>query len=93
MMPQQRFEGAYLHRTLGSMAAAYLFHLVQNHAFVDGNKRVGVLSALVFLHVNGVKKLPAPNALQAATLRVASGTMTKRALVEWMEAHVGRRKA
>jgi death-on-curing protein len=36
------------------MAAAYLFHLVQNHPFVDGNKRTGTAAAFVFLDFNGI---------------------------------------
>jgi death-on-curing protein len=52
-MPQQSFGGQYLHSDLASMAAAYLFHQVKNHPFVDGNKRVGAASAVVFLLMNG----------------------------------------
>ena len=36
------------------MAAAYLFHLVKNHPFIDGNKRVGFHVAYVFLALNGI---------------------------------------
>jgi death-on-curing protein len=39
--PRQSFGGAYLHPGLEDMAAAYLFHIVQNHPFADGNKRTG----------------------------------------------------
>ena len=38
-MPRQGFGGTYLHPDLASMAAAYLFHIISNHAFQDGNKR------------------------------------------------------
>ena len=38
--PQVTFGGEFLHRTIPAMAAAYLFHLCQDHAFIDGNKRV-----------------------------------------------------
>jgi death-on-curing protein len=37
------------------MAAAYLFHIVKNHAFEDGNKRTGVQAAIVFLDINGFR--------------------------------------
>ena len=47
-MPEAGFGSQYLHEDLASMAAAYLFHLVQNHPFADGNKRVGIVAALVF---------------------------------------------
>ncbi len=51
--PMAQFGGEYLHENLFAMAAAYLFHLVNNHAFVDGNKRTGLAAALVFLDANG----------------------------------------
>ena len=53
--PQAGFGGEYLHADLFEMAAAYLFHIVQNHPFLDGNKRAGAVAALVFLDVNGVE--------------------------------------
>jgi death-on-curing protein len=43
----------YLHEELFAMAAAYVFHLVNNHPFVDGNKRTGLAAALAFLDANG----------------------------------------
>jgi death-on-curing protein len=53
--PQAMFGGEYLHHDIFEMAAAYVFHLVQNHPFCDGNKRTGVVAALVFLDFNGVE--------------------------------------
>jgi len=53
--PESSFDGHYLHEDLFSMAAAYLFHIVQNHPFIDGNKRVGAAAAVVFLMINGVE--------------------------------------
>lgn len=50
--PQSAFAGEYLHKSIFDKAAAYLFHLCQNHPFIDGNKRVAVASALVFLVMN-----------------------------------------
>ncbi len=52
--PQASFGGTFAHDGLFAMAAAYLFHIVSNHPFVDGNKRAGLLAAQVFLDVNGV---------------------------------------
>jgi death on curing protein len=52
--PQASFGGMYVHEGLFAMAAAYLFHIVSNHPFVDGNKRAGLLAAQVFLDVNGI---------------------------------------
>ncbi len=52
--PKATFEGSFLYGTLYEMAAAYLFHLVQNHPFVDGNKRVGLMATIIFLGLNGL---------------------------------------
>jgi death-on-curing protein len=50
--PQATFGGEFLHTSIPAMAAAYLFHLCQNHPFIDGNKRVGANSAVTFLLLN-----------------------------------------
>ena len=52
--PSAGFGGHYFHRDLHEMAAAYAFHLCQNHPFFDGNKRVAIASALVFLRMNDI---------------------------------------
>ncbi len=48
-MPEAGVGDKYFHSDLFAMAAAYLFHIVSDHPFLDGNKRVGVVAALVFL--------------------------------------------
>ena len=53
-MPSVSFEGKYLHKDLYEQAAAYAFHICQNHPFIDGNKRTGLAAALVFLALNGI---------------------------------------
>jgi len=53
--PGATFQGEFLHGTLFEMAAAYLFHLTRNDPFVDGNKRTALMTALVFLGLNGHK--------------------------------------
>ncbi len=52
--PESGFGDQYFHKDLYEMAAAYLFHLVKNHAFHDGNKRIAALTSAVFLQVNGL---------------------------------------
>jgi death-on-curing protein len=52
-MPSATYGGQFMHTDICEMAAAYLFHLVKNHPFVDGNKRVGAVAAFVFLALNG----------------------------------------
>lgn len=86
-MPQATFEGAYLHSDLAAMAAAYLFHLCQNHAFVDGNKRAGAFSSVLFLALNGVPDdlLPPETELEQVTLQIACGETTKTETILWFQ--------
>jgi death-on-curing protein len=53
--PESTFEGEYLQTSIFEMAGAYLFHVLRNHPFVDGNKRTGLMAALVFLGLNGLE--------------------------------------
>ena len=50
--PQASFAGAYLHKDVYHMAAAYAQGIIKNHPFIDGNKRTGIVSAFVFLQYN-----------------------------------------
>ena len=83
--PQASFGGELAHDGLFAMAAAYLFHLVRNHPFVDGNKRAGLLSALVFLDVNGISIDHASDALYDLTMGVAEGRIDKPAIAAELE--------
>ncbi|MEX2560800.1 MAG: type II toxin-antitoxin system death-on-curing family toxin, partial [Pirellulales bacterium] len=76
-MPAAAFGGQYLHPDICEMAAAYLFHIVQNHPFIDGNKRTGAVAADVFLAVNGVRLTASEDALADCVLSVASGQASK----------------
>jgi death on curing protein len=76
-LPAASFDGAWLHGSLEEMAAAYLFHLCQNHPFVDGNKRTGAIAMVVFLVVNGLRPTLTSDELVALTLGVAAGRVTK----------------
>src|SRR5512142_2009967 len=53
--PQATFGGEYLHGSLFLMTAAYLFHITQNHPFIDGNKRTGANTAITFLLMNNLE--------------------------------------
>jgi death-on-curing protein len=75
--PRATFDGQYLHGDLFLMAAAYLYHIVKNHPFVDGNKRAGLAAALVFLELNGHPIDRTTIALYDMTDGVASGTIDK----------------
>lgn len=75
--PQATFGGEFVHEGLFAMAAAYLFHIVRNHPFLDGNKRIGLLSALVFLDLNGIAIERESEALYDLTMAVAQGRADK----------------
>jgi death on curing protein len=91
-MPRQQFGGEYLHEDLPAMAAAYMFHIAQNHPFIDGNKRAAVMSALAFLNVNGIKELLDSKDLESITLQVAAGKLGKDVLTKWIRKKVGKKK-
>lgn len=84
--PRAMFGGAYLHADLFEMAAAYLFHLVRNHPFVDGNKRTGAAAALVFLDLNGTELNISDEALVELVLGVALGAIDKSAVAAVLRA-------
>ena len=67
------------------MAAAYLFHLCQNHAFIDGNKRVGANAAITFLLMNNWEPTFDEEELADVVLSVASGELGKPRLTEIFE--------
>lgn len=85
--PETTFEGAYLHTSIPAMAAAYLFHLCQNHPFVDGNKRVGANAAVTFLLMNDWEPDFEPDEFADLVLSVASGRMDKTELTVRFEEH------
>lgn len=76
-MPQSMYGGKHLHADLFGMAAAYLFHIVKNHPFLDGNKRTGAACALIFLDMNGMAVRADEDGLAEITLRAASGNADK----------------
>jgi len=81
-MPQAGFGGEYLHRDDFEMAAAYLFHIVMNHPFVDGNKRVGAVAARLFLTLNGWDVRMPADGLYNLVIAVTAGSADKATIAE-----------
>jgi len=79
-VPQATFEREYLHKTIPEMAAAYAYHICENHALVDGNKRVALATALVFLDINGYDFDCGEEEIYQIMMAVASSKMNKAAL-------------
>jgi death-on-curing protein len=86
-MPEASYGGAYLHPSLAEMAGAYLFHVVRNHPFVDGNKRAGLIAALAFLGLNGLKLDAEADALFDLVHGVAAGTVAKAEVAVFLQDH------
>ena len=76
-MPRASMFGEHLHKTIYDKAAAYLFHLVQNHPFNDGNKRTGALTTILFLEENGIKIAFSDKDYEDFVITVAQGQKNK----------------
>jgi len=84
-MPQAGFGDDYLHKDIYEMASAYLFHIVQNHPFIDGNKRVGLVSTLMFLYNNEIKlQINDKESLHEFVLNIAMGKVNKTEIADFL---------
>jgi death-on-curing protein len=78
---------------LAEIAAAYLFYLCRNQPFVDGNKRVGMTSAIVYLRLNGVEPAPDSDDWELLVLDVANSTLDRDATTARLRKLLRARKA
>ena len=85
--PSVTFDGADLYPDLFEKAAALLDSLVNNHPFVDGNKRTGITSAAMFLRINGFRIICLQEELEAITMRVATEHPEVTELADWLREH------
>jgi death-on-curing protein len=79
------FGGKYLHAGLFEMAAAYAFHISENHPFVDGNKRTALNAAIVFLGLNGFDVVDDEGRLYEAMMGLATGDLSKGQMASLLE--------
>lgn len=84
--PQQK--EAYGHPDLGELAAAYLFGIVKNHPFVDGNKRTGLAAADLFLYFNGFSLEAEQEDLIQFVLMVAAGEIDEDGAAAFFRDHI-----
>ena len=91
-VPQSTFDGKYLHQSIPAMAAAYLFHICSNHPLVDGNKRVAIASALVFLKINNYSLHCTEDELYETVLSVAKSELKKEESIAFFKKHIKRAK-
>lgn len=90
--PRMTFGGADLYPTIIEKAVALAFSLINNHPFVDGNKRVGHAAMEVFLVMNGHEIHAPVDEQERIVLAVASGASDREALTGWLRAHVSEKK-
>jgi len=82
--PQMTFGGEDLYPDIAAKAAALMHSLVMNHPFLDGNKRVGVMTMELFLLVNSCELDAVDEAIEAVTMAVARGEVEAEALAIWL---------
>ena len=80
----QTFGGEELYPSKEEKGARLGYALISNHAFVDGNKRIGMYIMMVFLEVNGIRIEPSVDDVARVGLAVASGEMKYDDLLEWI---------
>ncbi|MEP6591966.1 MAG: type II toxin-antitoxin system death-on-curing family toxin [Gemmatimonadota bacterium] len=90
--PRQSFAGSELYPTMSDKAAAIGFSLIQNHPFVDGNKRVGHAAMEVMLVLNGMELDAMIDESEQLILGVASGNIDRAGLTSWIALHMRRVK-
>jgi death-on-curing protein len=88
--PAMTFAGEDLYPDVPSKAAALMHSLVMNHAFVDGNKRIGVTAAELFLRLNGYRLDASDPELEEMTLTVSKGELDGEALAIWFRQRISR---
>ncbi len=85
--PYATFDGIDLFRTKEEKAARLCVGLISNHAFVDGNKRIGIYVLLTFLEVNGISLEATDEELVGIGLALAKSEMKYEELLAWIKAH------
>ena len=83
------FDGVELYPTKEEKAAKMCYSLVSNHAFVDGNKRIGVYVMISFLELNGIHIYSSDEDVIALGLGLADGSMHQEDVLKWIEKHKG----
>lgn len=86
--PRMTFDEIELYPTLADKAASLGFSLINNHPFVDGNKRIGHAAMEVFLILNGYEIEADVDEQERIILNVAAGHIKRQELVEWLRLHI-----
>jgi len=87
-MPEATYATQELHPSIGEKAAGYVFHLVKNHPFADGNKRVGLAVGLAFLELNEAGIAASDDELVELIVGIATGQRTKADVAVFFRSHL-----
>ena len=90
--PRMKFSGEDLYPSLIEKAAALAFSLIQNHPFLDGNKRIGHAAMETFLTLNGFEVGAPPDEQEKVVLQVAAGKLGREEFIAWLRTHVVKRE-
>jgi len=90
--PRMTFDGEELYPTIVGKASSLGFSLIQNHPFVDGNKRIGHASMEIFLVLNGYEIEATVDEQENVILRVASGEFNRERFTNWLRIHVVKKR-
>ena len=85
--PFQSFDEKDIYRTIQAKAARLGFSLVNNHAFLDGNKRIGILTMMTFLEINGIILECSSQELTDLGFGLASNKIDYKELLDWIINH------
>jgi len=81
-MPEFSFDGHFVHDSISLMGAAYIFHIIKNHPFLDGNKRTGIVTGLTFLRQNGLIIRWVRDQMVELAVDVATSKITKEEIAQ-----------
>jgi death-on-curing protein len=83
--PKAAMFGQELYPTVYNKAAAYLYHIVCNHPFIDGNKRTGFIATILFLQANNIPIVFEGKKFESFVVEVAKGEKTKEQIAYFLE--------
>ena len=87
-MPMAGYGGTLVHTDIFEMAAAYLFHIVRNHPFLDENKRTGAVAAYVFLAINSITLNAPPRSFERIVRMASEGKTDKASMANFFRKNV-----
>ncbi len=88
MTPLSTFGGKYLYQDIFAMAGVYAYGIIKNHPFIDGNKRTGIASSLVFLRDNKIKLLFKKGELFSLGIAIATSQVSREEIADFFRTRI-----